>query len=229
MMAHLPPLLCVFRVGHGSPPRPGAWKCNENAGEIVRDSYDPSVFQMDLGADCPYNTAYYEDDGAIWTGFFELPEGLKWAAGAADSKKYFTANGDANTAWAKPKERWVTESKTVGPNVLPRLREGVERFLITDINNPGGSAMAQSDIPVMMDVWGQSKKIGDTGTSNDDSPAAGVLSFNHLPGGTNVLYMDGHVRFLKYGSGYPARSMMKRHGATRSAIGRENITDGSMG
>ena len=31
---------------------------------------------------------------------------------------------------------------------------------------------------------------------------AGVLTFNHLPGGANVLYMDGHVEFLKYPSNF---------------------------
>jgi prepilin-type N-terminal cleavage/methylation domain-containing protein/prepilin-type processing-associated H-X9-DG protein len=62
-----------------------------------------------------------------------------------------------------------------------RLREGVERFLITDINNPGGSAMAQSEIFVAYDIL-----------------ATRVDYFNHAPGGSNVLYMDGHVAFLKY-------------------------------
>ena len=37
-------------------------------------------------------------------------------------------------------------------------------------------------------------------------PAAGVdgqPSFNHIPGGGNVLYMDGHVEFVKYSTEYP--------------------------
>jgi prepilin-type processing-associated H-X9-DG protein len=25
-----------------------------------------------------------------------------------------------------------------------------------------------------------------------------VSGFNHVPGGSNVLYMDGHVEFVKY-------------------------------
>ena len=33
---------------------------------------------------------------------------------------------------------------TAGGDTLYRLREGIERFLITDINNPGASAQAQS-------------------------------------------------------------------------------------
>jgi len=77
------------------------------------------------------------------------------------------------------------------------LREGIERFLITDINNPAASAMAQSTIPVMMDVWcGSSSLTAALG-------ANAVPSFNHVPGGSNVLYMDGHVEFLRYPSVFP--------------------------
>jgi prepilin-type N-terminal cleavage/methylation domain-containing protein/prepilin-type processing-associated H-X9-DG protein len=69
--------------------------------------------------------------------------------------------------------------------VLYKMREGIERFMISDINNPAGSAVAQSTIPVMFDsVFGGS--FGD-----------GAYRFNHLPGGGNVLYMDGHVSFIK--------------------------------
>jgi prepilin-type N-terminal cleavage/methylation domain-containing protein/prepilin-type processing-associated H-X9-DG protein len=68
-----------------------------------------------------------------------------------------------------------------------RLREGVERFLITDINNAGGSALAQSDIWIMYD---------DVSTF----PAG----FNHIPGGSNVLYLDGHVEFIRYEEASPA-------------------------
>jgi prepilin-type N-terminal cleavage/methylation domain-containing protein/prepilin-type processing-associated H-X9-DG protein len=66
-----------------------------------------------------------------------------------------------------------------GNTTFYRVREGIERFMITDINNPAASAKAQSDVWIMHDeVW--------------------VLNFNHIPGGCNVLYMDGHVEFLKY-------------------------------
>ncbi len=33
-----------------------------------------------------------------------------------------------------------------GGNTIYRLREGIERFLITDINNPASNARAQSEI-----------------------------------------------------------------------------------
>lgn len=74
--------------------------------------------------------------------------------------------------------------------VLYRIREGVERFLITDINNPAASASAQSLLPVMWDV-----------VSSKTSEGA---QFNHIPGGANTLYMDGHVKFNTYPGDFPA-------------------------
>jgi prepilin-type processing-associated H-X9-DG protein len=68
-----------------------------------------------------------------------------------------------------------------GSNTVYRFREGIERFLITDINNPAASAQAQSSVPVMF-----------------DHIAYRADFFNHIPGGSNILYMDGHVSFSKY-------------------------------
>ena len=68
-----------------------------------------------------------------------------------------------------------------GGNTVYRIREGVERFLITDVHNLGASARAQSALPVMF-----------------DHITAIAPDFNHLPGGANVLYMDGHVSFDVY-------------------------------
>lgn len=70
-----------------------------------------------------------------------------------------------------------------GSDTLYRLREGIERFLITDINNPAASAEAQSSIFIMMDELGS---------------GAAIKKFNHVPGGCNVLSMDGHVEFIRY-------------------------------
>lgn len=74
---------------------------------------------------------------------------------------------------------------------VKRTREGVERFAITDINNPGASAQAQSNVIVMLDAFGGRDNPGFIGT------------FNHLPGGSNVLFMDGHVGFVKLNGGPP--------------------------
>ena len=66
------------------------------------------------------------------------------------------------------------EIETVSGEKLHRLREGIERFLITDINNPAGSANAQATVPIFFESLNaiQSRK------SNE---------------GSNVLYMDGHI------------------------------------
>ena len=79
-------------------------------------------------------------------------------------------------------------------NTLYRLREGVERFMITDINNPAGGAMAQSEISIMADNLGKGDVDKETGAIGD---------FNHIPGGANVLYLDGHVEFIKYPGDWP--------------------------
>jgi len=73
-----------------------------------------------------------------------------------------------------------------GGNTFYRLKEGIERFMITDINNPAGSAKGQSEMPVLWD--------------NSNAEPGYVLTFNHVPGGSNVLFMDGHVAFDKYPS-----------------------------
>lgn len=84
------------------------------------------------------------------------------------------------------------------PITAMRLREGIERFMITDINNPADSALAQSSIAIM---W--------------DNLSLSAIDMNHLPGGGNILYMDGHVSFEKYNSAW---------GANAFPLGREWAT-----
>jgi len=77
-----------------------------------------------------------------------------------------------------------------GGETIYRLREGIERFLITDINNPAASAQAQSEISIMADL---------TSTTPDQ--------YNHIPGGSNMLFLDGHVEFARYPStGFVSRA-----------------------
>lgn len=84
---------------------------------------------------------------------------------------------------------YMSDLTTPGGNMIFRLKEGVERFLITDINNPAGSAQGQSNIFYMADFVSQ--------IEFDADPTEG-LKFNHLPGGANMLFLDGHVEFVKY-------------------------------
>ncbi len=92
----------------------------------------------------------------------------------------------------------VMSGSSPGGNILYRVKEGVERFMITDINNPAGSALAQSTVPVFQDAISAALRPNGVVAMNR------IVRFNHLPGGNNVLYMDGHVEFIKYPSKYPA-------------------------
>jgi len=80
----------------------------------------------------------------------------------------------------------VNPSDGIPAETFFRLREGIERVFITDINNPGASAKAQSNVLVAF-----------------DSVSLQITSFNHVPGGSNVLYLDGHVDFVKYPGRFP--------------------------
>ncbi len=75
----------------------------------------------------------------------------------------------------------------MGRGYLWRLREGIERFYITDVDNPRATAETQSSIPVMWERPG------------------------HHEDGCNVLYMDGHVEFVPYPGDFPmTRTFIER-------------------
>jgi len=80
-----------------------------------------------------------------------------------------------------------------GGTTVYRLREGIERFMITDINNPAASAQAQSEIQISADLT-----------------ATNIEAFNHIPGGSNVLFLDGHVEFQRFpGEGFVAQGFAR--------------------
>jgi prepilin-type N-terminal cleavage/methylation domain-containing protein/prepilin-type processing-associated H-X9-DG protein len=100
---------------------------------------------------------------------------------------YETVNGDGgpnrfSNAARKSRISEADIRSEDGTLVLYRLREGVERFLITDINNPAASAQGQSATWVLFD--------------NLDLSHPDVM--NHIPGGGNVLYLDGHVGYQRF-------------------------------
>ena len=69
-----------------------------------------------------------------------------------------------------------------GGDMLYRLTQGVDRFLIEDINTIfTGDESGASVVPVM---WDQISTI--------------ITEFNHVPAGQNILYLDGHVEFHRY-------------------------------
>ena len=87
----------------------------------------------------------------------------------------------------------IEGDEVIGDHTFYRLREGIERFMITDINNPAASAVAQSEMPVQWDWIGIAAE-----------------TFNHVPGGCNVLFLDGHVEFIKYPGDFPVTENFAR-------------------
>jgi prepilin-type processing-associated H-X9-DG protein len=99
---------------------------------------------------------------------------------------YAIPNEEAGLAFVEAYKKAVKNGEGPGEDLkdtatstIMRLREGVERFFITDINDPASSARIQSEIPIMIERPGLQE------------------------GGSNVLYMDGHVVFIKYPGIFP--------------------------
>lgn len=84
-------------------------------------------------------------------------------------------------------DAWERDVSLNDGQTIYRLREGIERFLITDINNAAATAQAQSTVWMYM----------------DDANASNPQYMNHIPGGGNVLYLDGHVDFVRYPGSTP--------------------------
>jgi prepilin-type processing-associated H-X9-DG protein len=125
------------------------------------------------------------------------------------SRKDFTADLEVAQGNWPP---WVPYPE-FGPgaataSTLPRLyalRLGVERFTIADINAPAAGARSAATLPVLWDSFG-------TNEFTDSGSAVNV--FNHVPGGCNVLYMDGHVEFVRYPGKFPIlddEQLVKEH------------------
>ena len=114
-----------------------------------------------------------------------------WLTTPADSKAIGSVLdcNDAPSPTLNCTSRWgdvSTVLPSTGENVtLMRLREGIERFLVTDINAPSGSASGTSDIPVLWDTF----RV-EGGEVNPEE-------INHTAG-SNILFLDGHVEFVRY-------------------------------
>jgi prepilin-type processing-associated H-X9-DG protein len=113
--------------------------------------------------------------------------------GLVHELEHLGEHDEVNEAWEFVRSDWQFVDEAEQPiqvggwTTAPRLREGIERFFITDINNPGAGGTGQSTLPVCWDAIGQVED--------------GAAHFNHIPSGCNVLYLDGHVEFVRYQRG----------------------------
>ena len=80
---------------------------------------------------------------------------------------------------------YVGQGNPGNVNHVATLTQDVNRFLITDINTSfTGAEIGNSSVAMVWD-----------GLSTD------IVEFSHVPAGQNVLYLDGHVQFLRYDMG----------------------------
>ena len=142
--------------------------------------------------------------GAGWAGEL-LVAMLIWKNSTTDDDLSYSiagANASSPTGGALGISVTPTNPNTDLTGTALRLREGIERFFITDINNAAGSALGQSNLPVM---W--------------DSISTDPMDTAHIPGGSNVLYADGHVEFIKYDGTPDSSSFPSREWAEITEIG----------
>ncbi len=93
------------------------------------------------------------------------------------------SNFELTSADAKPLGNGTSGS-------IYRLREGVERLCL-----PGSTGNAEET--AQSRIWVMCDRI-----------STSAVDFNHVPAGANVLYMDGHVAFVRYPGAAPvSRSM----------------------
>ena len=138
----------------------------------------------------------------------------------------YVRNNDLRSGVAPNLAQWgnantIGSTGKLGDNTFLALKEGIERFFITDINNPAGTAKSQSAIPVMWDVVSAKDWVQGGGAANQ---VASGMRFNHVPGGGNVLFMDGHVEFHKY----PHKNFPVGPGPTSGLDPRYQITYGNV-
>ncbi len=148
--------------------------------ELVEEYPSGSLGVVDSA--CDYRNEILEHTGLTSTGEIKIFHVQGTHAGAQTSLDGF------------PLSAFDDDGVTPIRGTYPRLREGAERFMITDINNPAAGAKGQSTIMAMFDAWSNGETYQ---TFLSGGSYVGTLTFNHIPGGSNVLYMDGHVEFVK--------------------------------
>ncbi len=135
--------------------------------------FDPECFTSQMYFYLPY--AVYTEQQAVFL-FLELSR-----------RMHIGEVGFMSTDLVVPEHAWPVGATTYthgpgGRNMFLRTAINVGRFFIEDINNAAATAVADSQVPVLF-----------------DSPVDhGIHKMNHFPLGGNVLYLDGHVEFVRY-------------------------------
>ncbi len=123
---------------------------------------------------------------------------IRWATFENDLTEKATTYAKSYISGNTGTSAWTDDDGSPLPTTVKRLREGVERFFITDINNPAAAAKSQTEMVVMFDCW-----AGGCAAPWYPETNTNQVTYNHIPGGSNTLYMDGHVAFCRFPNNWP--------------------------
>ena len=180
----------VFRRCSGTDPSEASWGWEALHGSYVylghtydkiEDDPDTLTAPTALGATCVnYGTQIPAQSAAAFLRLFAHTDGTGIFLNPASVDGFIDDDFDLGGYSGLLSAPNVTIGNGTSDTVF-RLREGIERFLITDVNNAGAGAISQSDVYLM---WDQTSLFPE--------------GYNHIPGGSNILFLDGHVEFSKY-------------------------------
>lgn len=112
---------------------------------------------------------------------------LGWVVTSNEEAEAFFEAYDKLSPDGYGKDIVVSQGRGIGGgNLIPGLGKGMEGLL-------DDSDIDASKIPV---IW--------------DKPSNDIAEFSHVPAGVNVLYLDGHVEFIRYPGKFPASETMCR-------------------
>lgn len=120
-----------------------------------------------------------------------------------DMERFATAYHEHLIEGRAMEEDIIVPGDTGNGNTLYRLREGIEKEIMMadglDVNDPGASARAQSEIPILierLDNHGVQTKKGILERLGLKRSSPQII-------GANILYLDGHVEFIRYPGEWP--------------------------
>lgn len=148
-----------------NPAHPRAEELGQRVGEAFESLQGPALLgELErIGAE-----SYY------YTGFALVDEMMGLAF--AESYARRMAEGQPDDEAGMDVDLQLNEPHLIYGQMIYRLREGIERFFITDINDPASGARAKSTIPVLF-----------------ERPASSGADIN-------VLFLDGHVATVADGT-----------------------------
>lgn len=157
----------------GRPVKPAR---DEDAASILIPLFKSTLSHNRLGAfpvELVYKTEVERGSGLMGSFGVHAPatdilvNEVLWEIWTPDSRRVYRTGGDLDAVEEGLAARGLYSPHTTGveQETLYRLREGIERFMITDINNPGASSIGGENTRYRGDP------LGDSGASGGNGPA----------------------------------------------------------